>query len=217
MKVKESVGNYSQNEVYSEIDLFSDLPKLSERAKNKIRKSVGDLLVEETLISMSGSSSPVSGESFPALSKEYKEKKIAEGLGGSADLEFSGALKDSLKSKASEDGIMVGHFNKQAGKADGHNNFSGDSPLPKRRYLPAEGQSYKKDIQDRAESIIAEVVAQETKIRVSDIESVETKADLWLFLNERFRGLSRQAIKTAVLNNEDSLDALSRKDLLRFL
>lgn len=217
MKVKDSVGDYSNNEVYSEIDLFSDLPDLSKKAKDKIRKSVGQLLVEETLISMSSSESPVQGESFPALKKEYKEFKQKEGLAGVPDLEFSGNLKDSLGFESSDDGIKLGHFDSEAPKADGHNNFSGDSPLPKRRYLPAEGQNYKKDIKERAESIIAEVLAEEVGIKAKELSSIDSKEKLWLFLGSKFEGLSRQAIKTAILNNEDYVELLDEQNLLRYL
>lgn len=126
--------------------------------KLKIASDVGDFLLEQILLAANEAKSPVSGERFPVLSKEYKKKKIAEGLGGSPNLTYEGDLLDAITFKPTAKGIEIGWWGDQAGKADGHANFSGRSKLPQRRLLPDEGQTFKRPIQSEIEAIIAEEI-----------------------------------------------------------
>lgn len=102
---------------------------------------------------------------WKALSKDYKQKKIAEGLGGKANLTFEGDLIDSLTYKNTRDGLKIGWFTaSEAPKADGHANLSGKSKLPTRRLIPAEGQKFKGDIQSEIEAMIAEYLDEQERL-----------------------------------------------------
>jgi len=124
---------------------------------------VGDYLIEQILLAASDAKSIVAGESFPKLSKSYRQYKESEGLGGKPNLTFEGDLLDALKRRYGddEDAIKIGWFGKQAGKADGHANLSGDSPIPTRRTIPGEGQSFKPSIRKEIERIIADAIKDE--------------------------------------------------------
>lgn len=104
---------------------------------------------------------------FKKLNKEYaKEQK---GGNTTANLELDGDMLDALVSqnrRGSE--IEFGIFkSKQVGKADGHNNFSGDSKLPTRRFIPDEDENLKRDIEQKIKATIAEF--QETQTQRQDI------------------------------------------------
>ncbi len=160
--------------------------------------------------------SPVSGKAFEKLSDSYKKKKKAEGGTPKPNLEASGDMLDSLGYKVTSEGVKIGVFGKDAPKADGHNNLSGDSLLPERRFLPDEGEFFKKDIREGIESIIADAVAEEGPDKAM-FEDVESKAELYSTLQDLFIGLSKSEIRNAVLYNEDWYDMLDDLDLLRWL
>jgi hypothetical protein len=125
--------------------------------KAKAKKEVGDLIVNEILRSVEGGNSPVSGYGkFKKLNKDYaKEEK---GGNRTANLDLEGDMLNALVSKnktGSE--IEFGIFKaKEVGKADGHNNFSGDSTLPVRRFVPDEDENLKRNI----EKMIVETIAE---------------------------------------------------------
>ena len=41
----------------------------------------------------------------------------------------------------------------EQGKADGHNNFSGESKLPTRQFIPKDNQSFRPDIKSEIQAI----------------------------------------------------------------
>jgi len=212
LKVVKAVG--SNDETYSEIDLGID--GLPNKLKNDIIEQAGDLLKEEILQALAVAKSPVSGESFPALSKKYREFKISEGGSGSPDLELYGDLKDALTYEATDSGLKIGFFGDQAAKADGHNKFSGrENFTPKRRFLPDEGQSFKRDIVRAVKSIVE--AGSGSVFKESDFSSVESSQDLYDVLREVYSGYSKAEIKEIVASNSDLLDILISNDLLRFL
>lgn len=56
-------------------------------------------------------------------------------------------MLDSLTYETTREGIKVGIFkSSEVPKADGHNDFSGDSKLPKRRFIPEDNQEFKATI-----------------------------------------------------------------------
>lgn len=173
-------------------------------------------LVEQILASVAKEQSPVEGEDWPKLDKDYKKHKVAEGLPGKANLESSGELLDALTYKTTKTGVEVGFFNSQAWKADGHLKFSGaENNIPQRRFLPAEGQSFKRSIQDEVNKIIIDAKADTFK--KSDLREIETKSELYSYLEETLGLESRSEIRMAVLRNEDlfnTLDDLGLVDLL---
>lgn len=214
-KVVESKG--SNSETYSEIDLVSDLD-LPTSVKNEIKEEVGKLLIDEILSYVSEKRSPVSGGSYKAtLSKEYAKEKKAEVGNTEANLELTGALLDSVTFKKTDDGIRIGVFGKEAGKADGHNNLSGESRLPERQFLPKEGEVFKSQIQDEIDSIIADKIAEVASFDKSDFDGVDDKTELYAVLADRFLDMSRADIRAAVLRSDDLLELLAEMDLLEFL
>lgn len=206
----------SGNEISSEIDL--ELEGVSSRLKSRVKREVGEYLVEQTLLSLGEGKSPVSGAKFKrSLSKDYKEEKVKAGRNSYADLEFTGDLKDSFKFKTTESGIKIGHFGKEAGKADGHNNFSGKSELPERRYLPDDNQSYKRDIQKQIDRIVQDAIVAETPISETKLKSVESKSQFWELLRATYEGLTKAEIVGAVQRNESFVNTLTKLGLLQWL
>lgn len=192
-----------------------DLP---EKIKAKIKRDVGDYLIESVLQTVHQSKSPVEGEDWPGLSKAYKAKKIAEGGVGKANMELEGDMLDSLDYKPTKDGIEIGFFDDQAWKADGHLKFSGkENNTPQRRFLPGEGESFIAPIQKEIESIVSEAIADNAPINKSDLESVATKSDLYDLLSEFFDGLTRAEIKATVLRSDTLTRLLDDAGLLDLL
>ena len=82
--------------------------------------------------------SSVTGRRWLGLTKDYKNLKRKKGGSSKADMKLLGDMLNSLKFKQRADGIEVGIFNaKQATKADGHNNHTGHSSLPPRKFIPS--------------------------------------------------------------------------------
>lgn len=207
----------SDSETSVEIDIFEGR-KLPLKVKERIANDVGHYLVEQTLVAMNEKKSPVSGEgSFKALSKGYKKKKLEEIGSGEANLEFDGVLKDELDFEVTDKGVSIGVFGERAPAADGHNNLSGKSHLPTRRFLPDIGQNYKSEIKKEVERIIADALVEETTLKKSMFKNVETKADLYNKLMDIFGPMSRTELRLSVYRNEELTDLLSELDLLRLL
>jgi len=123
---------------------LSDIPK-SQQAQAK--KDVGEFIINEILRYTAKGESPVSGEGrFKTLDKDYaKEQK---GGNRTPNLRLEGDLLEALDSRNnSGNQITIGIMkDSQMGKADGHCNFSGESKLPKRRFIPEEKQTFKQPI-----------------------------------------------------------------------
>lgn len=219
MKVINAVG--TESETYSEIDILSDLD-VSDKAASKIKAEVGEFLVEQILEAVASSRSPVSGESWPALSKEYaREKKLLGGI-PKPNMELSGDMLQELTYKKTPDGIKIGFFSKsEAGKADGHNNFSGDSMLAEvgkqRRFLPGEGQEFKNHIEAGVKDIIAQYSVSDDRFKKSDFEGIESKQELWGVLKEMFPNLTRAEIAASIMTNDAVYEFLDELDLLDYL
>ena len=143
--------------VIYEFDPFKDLglkqPKNA--SKREILEDVGDYLVESILVEVSKTNSPVKGHGkFPKLSPEYKKFKRKEGAGGQPNLELEGDMLEALKYTTKGGKIQIGIKGKQGDKADGHNNHSGDSKLPLRRFIPKDSETFKQGIIKGVKDII---------------------------------------------------------------
>lgn len=150
-----SVG--SRSRTTSTLDFLSDV-NAPRSIKRQIKEDVGDFLIDTILERLSKQQTPISGEGYKAtLDKKYKKRKLSEGGSGVPDMELKGDMLDSLKFKNTTDGIEIGFFNKQSWKADGHLKFSGEEGFaPRRRFLPGDGQKFKRDIESEIQKIIAE-------------------------------------------------------------
>lgn len=215
MKVIGKTTNDSETSV--ELDLFEGR-SLPLKVRKRVQEDVGNFLVEQTLTLMGEKKSPVQGEgSFKALSKDYKRRKLDEVGSGEANLEFDGVLKDELNFYPTKNGIEIGVYGERAGAADGHNNLSGKSKIPTRRFLPDEGQTYKSPIRTEVDRIIADAIAEETTFKKSMFRDVETKSQLYAVLKNIFGEMSRAELSLAVYRNEDLVDMLQDLDLLGLL
>lgn len=138
-----------------------DLSKVPKEERTEVKQQVGEFIVNETLRAVAEGKSPVSGESFKRLSKKYADE---EKLGDrTPNLELEGDMLSSLKfEKRKGDAIEVGIFSsREVPKADGHNNFSGDSSLPRRRFIPKDDQEYKRDIKSGIKRIVRQFEREE--------------------------------------------------------
>lgn len=143
--------------------LTLNLSKVPTNKRPEVKKEIGDLIINEILKSVEQGKSPVSGESkFKKLNKKYaKDQKHGN---TTPNLELEGDLLDSLTFKNTKQGIEVGIFkSSEVPKADGHNNFSGKSRLPKRRFIPGESQTFKRGIKSEINQIIQENEREPTR------------------------------------------------------
>ena len=217
MKVTGKTTDASETSV--DIDLFEG-KKLPPRVRARISDEVGNFLVEQTLIAIEQEKSPVSGEGkFKALSKDYAKLKKREVGNSRPNLEVDGNMKDEIDFKPTKTGVTLGVFGDRAPAADGHNNLSGKSSLPTRRFLPDQGQNYKKDIKLEVERIKADIIAEETTFKKSVFNNVDTRSALYDKLGSLLGLTSRTEINLAVIRTQELEDILKEAgvyDLLKF-
>ncbi len=135
-------------------DLLKGIPN-----KTAAKDIAGRIIVDSIRESTSRTISPVTGRGkFKGLSKSYKKFKSESGKGTGANLLFSGDMLSTLESQdISSNVIEVGIFpenSEEAAKADGHNNLSGISSLPTRRFIPGKGETFKIKIMKEVESTL---------------------------------------------------------------
>jgi len=125
--------------------------------RNKVLEQVAKEIVKQTKVYVSKGRSPVRGhDKFPKLSSDYaKEMKNGN---TNPNLKLKGDYLDNLDAPIKDDKLIFSHGESQNDKADGHNNFSGNSNLPMRRTIPnsKEGETFKKPIVDAIRRIIKE-------------------------------------------------------------
>lgn len=205
MAIEITKTKVSKSEISSEIDL--DLPpKLSQSAGNKVKDEAGELIIGTILLRVGKAKSPIQGESWPGLDPEYKKLKKREGRGTKANLEFSGDMLDALTFKRTDKGIKLAIGGAQAPKADGHNNFSGRSKLPRRKFLPEEGDKFVSNLNRELNQIVSEAVVSARKLKSRDLRNITTKSALNAFLKDEFEGLTVREAKSAILVDEDLRD-----------
>jgi hypothetical protein len=159
--------------------------------------------------------SPVYGSAFESLTDEYKEKKQDEGLSGVPNLELTGEMLDQLDFRIEEDGILIGVFGDAAPRADGHNNLSGDSQIPTRRFIPDVGEQFRDGISNEVDRILSDSVAEEiTEDQLeSAMEGVETSSALYDRLGSLLNLTSRAEIRSTVLRSPMLFNLLGLLDL----
>lgn len=215
MKIKKNTSN--RGETSATIDLFEGR-KLPEGVKDRIRDEVGTFLVEESLVALSESKSPLIGESIPALKKgNYRKKKMDELGTNRADIQFSGETLDEFTFTPTKDGIKIGVFGDRAVVADGHNNLSGKSSLPRRRWIPDSEQNYKTAIQKEVNSIIATAISEEIGFKKSEFKGVTTAKELTDVLKSKLGSMTKGELSLVVYRDEDLLDLLTDLDLIKLL
>lgn len=138
-----------------------DLSRIPTDKIDDAKKEVGDYLIEEILRYVGDGKSPVQGERWTKLSKEYADE--FKGGNRTPTMQLYGDLLDSLKAdiKAAPDAIKIGHFGEEAPKADGHNQHSVEAKIwatakdfPKRRYIPEDSQDFNGKIKNGINEIL---------------------------------------------------------------
>lgn len=154
------------NKVSFEFDPWelAGVEKPKDRTKvREAQEEIADYLKTEALSYIASATSPVkNGEWKKTLSKDYK--KLKEEISGSseANMELFGDMLDALDVKVKPGGkLEYGVFGKeQALKADGHNHtgvFGKSKFLPKREFIPKEGETFKRDIIAGMKDILEEI------------------------------------------------------------
>jgi hypothetical protein len=123
-----------------------------------------DFLLESVRLDVAESRSPVTGRAFKGLNKDYKALKEEEGGTPVPNLEMTGDLMDSLEIKQGKGGrLLLTVSEDQMGKADGHNNHSGDAPswMPRRPFIPdaSAGETFRPAIRDGIAEIVEALLA----------------------------------------------------------
>lgn len=188
----------SDSEIASFIDL--ELPTTMSRSSAQIVKNeVGELLLDYILKRVANAKNPFTGESYQGLSKDYRDEKKDSGAPGKANLENSGDMLDEFKYSTTDEGVKLFVDGDQAPKADGHNNFSGQSKLPKRQFLPMEGDTFPSQVEREVQAIIAENMVSGSNITRSAINEIRSRSQLNEFLRSSFPDLSIREAKNAIL------------------
>ena len=131
--------------------------KFSDSDISEIMSDVSDLVKEKVLDYVGSGESPVSGRgAFKKLNPEYA--KDQKGGNRTANLELEGDLLDSVKVIQAGNKLRLTVDEDQQPKADGHNNFSGESKLPVRRFIPyaKQDETFKSDIIKTIRDIVLE-------------------------------------------------------------
>jgi len=130
-----------------------DLSKVPEYKKPKVKREVSEYLEEEMLVNLASGKSIVKGETFKKLSKPYADAKKSGNR--TPNLLLDGDMLDSLTIRPmKDDNVLIKVSANQNDKADGHCNFSGQSKLPRRRFIPGKSQGFKPDVEAEVKRII---------------------------------------------------------------
>lgn len=188
-----------------EIEL--DLDNVPRDQRSAAKEAVGNFILDEILTRLADGTSPVTGRGFKQLDKAYADK-MKDG-DRTPNLELDGDLKAALNFKNSQKGIIVGIMSAdQRPKADGHNNLSGDSKLPQRRFIPADDQSFTGSIMKEIPNIIAEFETQKEQERATE-EEIDFN-----FLNRQANEQQISVTLGGVLSENDVVNELFKR-LLR--
>jgi hypothetical protein len=134
------------DKIFFEFDPIGD-KKLSASDRRDALDAIADFVKEQVLEYVGDGKSPVSGGKWKrSLSAKYAAIKSEQSSAGFANMELTGEMLDALEVVVNDDVLSLQITGDQAAKADGHNNHSGDSSLPERRFIPDEGQNFKQDI-----------------------------------------------------------------------
>ena len=135
---------------------YAKVEKPKGRKLSSILDEVADLVKEAVLTDVGETRSPVTGRAFKGLSKDYKAEKQAQGGSGSPDLELSGSMLDALTVKRTRRGTLELFVDseKEQGKVDGHNNFTGQSKLPERKFIPHSDEDFRPAILNQIKSLL---------------------------------------------------------------
>lgn len=202
----------------SVLDLSEELAGLTKAQKKELLDQVGELLVDQTLQSLADQRSPLSGYGkFKKLSDHYAEFKKEVTGSTDANLDLHGDMIRDLDFRIlNENQIQIAVYGDSAAKADGHNNISGDSSLPLRRFLPDEGESYNNTIKALVKELVTSYRADNLDASSKELKEVTSSAELYAILKKSFPSSTKSQIRESVMGSEFA-EKLDRFDLLGLL
>lgn len=216
MEVKEEGVYLEDKKTSTKIDFSDVLDGLNKSQQREVLDQVGELLVTQVLEYVANSKSPIDGSTFHALSDEYAKKKKEETGSDDPNLDLTGKMLSSLDYKIIGQAIELGVYGDDAGKADGHNNFSGKSKLPERKFLPDKGELFDDEIVNIINDAIDMYKADNLSLDEDVLKNIDTKEELYGYLANEFDWLSKPKIKELILSSElaTTLDKFDLLDLL---
>jgi len=196
MRITKTIVNTSEISSFIDLQIPDSVPL---EVRDSVKRECGDVIIDGILLAVGKARSPLIDQDWPPLSSEYREEKSEDGRGTKANLELSGDMLDALNFTLTDNGIKLGIVGPEAPKADGHNNFSGKSTLPRRKFLPEEGDSFIPQIENDVRSIISEATVASQLVSKSRINQVTTKDQLNFLLRELYPAISVREAKQAIL------------------
>lgn len=217
MKVSKVTATESQTT--ATLDLTEELTGLSRSQRKEVMDQIGELLVEQSLKSIASQMSPIDGHGrFAKLSPEYAKEKMAETGSKAANLDLSGTMIEETDFKViGNTKLEIGVYGDAAPRADGHNNLSGDSNLPLRRFIPGRGEQYKSDIMQMIQDTVSYYKGDNINISKNELKKVQDSSDLYALLSDLFGSeLTKSELKNYALGS-NIVSILSDEDLLNLL
>lgn len=130
------------------------------RERRAALEEIADFVKTEVLDYVGEATSPVAGGEWKKeLSESYEKIKAKISSSKEANMELYGDMLDALETRINvgKGTISIGWFKgKQAAKADGHNNHSGESSLPPRESIPKEDETFVSPIVEGMKEIALE-------------------------------------------------------------
>jgi len=158
---------------------IEELELIPRRLRAEAKKEIGSYIKEEIISKVQSGSSPVSGENFKQLSKKYADRMKSGDRNPNLTL-FENLLPAIESKNRSGNDIEIGIYKaSETGKADGHNKHhdTSEEKLSKRRFIPVEGQNFKKDIINGVKSIVNNY-KEEASEQEELIESIASETGL---------------------------------------
>lgn len=144
-----------------EFDPFQVLgltPPKDRALRDEALDRVAELVQTSVLEYVGDAKSPVKGGPWKrTLSPAYKKIKGEESSSTVANLELTGDMLDALevvRKRGTKLSLQI--EGEEAPKADGHNNHSGDSSLPERRFIPKGRETLRDNIWRDVKRILQE-------------------------------------------------------------
>lgn len=144
-----------------------DPDELSEADKTSVLEEVSDIVLTQVLKDTSQGLSSVTGKQWQLkLNDDYAKRKKAMGGVPIANLELEGDLLQAVRIvREGDTKLKLFVESEQSDKADGHNNHSGKSKLPLRRFIPNEddGDTFRAGINKQITKTVKEVTPNEAE------------------------------------------------------
>jgi hypothetical protein len=184
-------------------DLLKDVP---EEDREDAAFDAGNAALGAVKSYMEGSTSPVSGEGrFKALSKDYKKKKRKITGNEKANLKLFGDLDEAMEVDADDSSFTISVSGRENTlKAYNHN--VGDT-LPKRQFLPGEGETFKRNVVAK----IKEQIAKYKKVVKPQPKKEVITEDITVSFDQIFQELKASKREQEIAKN---VGKITLKDIL---